>query len=663
MNWTDTFREEFQKRRGYDMTPYLPVIAGYILNDRTVSNRFLNDFRRTIGDLIADNHYRYFAEKAEQYGLGIHPESGGPHGAPIDSLQLLGISHIPMSEFWCWSPRHRVGDANRFFTKQPASAAHTNGRKIVAAEGFTNIGMHWQESFSGNLKPSFDQAVCEGMNLLVWHAFICSPDETGFPGQEYFAGTHFNPKNFVWHKSKDFLAYINRVHFLLQQGLPAADVLEFYGENVPNFTQRKGANTAKSLPGYDYDVASEAVLLNQTAGVQDGKIVLKDGMRYRVLVLPNRVGMSLQALRKIESLVQAGATVIGQKPERTTGLGNDAELKAAADPLWNGQVQVGKGRIIQNQTAHDFLQTEGVPFDFQRIGGSNSEPRLDWIHRTLYRNQLEKVSLRKFAEFSPVDVGTIPADKKSGFGAEIYYIANLTDRPDDTICAFRVVGRQPEIWDPLNGEIRDAKAFTQQAGTTRIPLKFAPYSSVFVVFRREIGATVSGTASTNEGEIDKIVELSQPWQVRFDSKWGGPAEPVEFATLESWTQHRDPAIRHYSGIATYLQDIDVPFRSGGRVFLEVGGVGELAEVKINGRSCGTIWAAPYRLEITEPLKPGRNRIEIEVANHWANRIIGDAAKPEAERITKTNIQRLTAETPLVDSGLLGPVRLLWMPLP
>ena len=662
MNWTNTFRDEFQKRRGYDPIPYFPIIAGHILNDRTVSNRFLNDFRRTIGDMVVDNHYRNFASKAAEYGLGIHPESGGPHGAPIDSLQLLGLSNIPMSEFWCWSPRHRVGEDNRFFTKQPASAAHTNSRKIVAAEGFTNIGMHWRESFSDNLKPSFDQAVCEGMNLLVWHAVVCSPDETGFPGQEYFAGTYFHPKHFTWQKSKGFLMYMNRVHFLLQQGLPSVDVLEFYGDNVPNFTQRKGKNTAKSLPGYDYDVASQSVLLNQIAGVQNGKIVLKDGVRYRVLVLPNRSSMSLETLQKVEELVRGGATVIGPKPERTTGLGDDAALKAIADRLWNEKQGI-QGRVIRDKTAHDFLKAEGVPFDFQRIDGSNLEPRLDWVHRTLYRNQLEKVSLRKFAEFSPMDVNTIPADEKSGIGAEIYYVANLTDKPDDAVCAFRVTGRQPELWNPVSVEIRDAKAFTQKEGTTLLPLKFEPFGSLFVVFQREINPDVNGTALSNDWKVNKAVEITKPWLVRFDPKWGGPEKPVEFATLTSWTEHADPAIRFYSGIATYSQDVDVKVQPGDQVFLEVGNVGEMAEVKVNGQSCGFLWAVPYRLDITKALKSGTNRIEIEVANHWANRVIGDAALPESERLTKTNIQRVTAETPLVDSGLLGSARLIWMSLP
>ncbi|MDR1268690.1 MAG: hypothetical protein LBK82_04130, partial [Planctomycetaceae bacterium] len=226
VNWTKTMRDEFKKRRGYDVIEYLPILAGKIIKNREVSNRFLFDFRRTIGDLIADNHYGRMKAKGREFGIGVHPESGGPHAAPIDSLQLLGMSDIPMSEYWSWSPRHRVGDPNRFFIKQPASAAHTHGKRLVAAEGFTNIGMHWQESFADNLKPAFDQSICEGCNLLVWHAFTASPKSAGLPGQEYFAGTHFNPQHTCWNYSADFLSYINRSQFLMQQGLYAADVVQ-----------------------------------------------------------------------------------------------------------------------------------------------------------------------------------------------------------------------------------------------------------------------------------------------------------------------------------------------------------------------------------------------------------------------------------------------------
>ena len=201
-NWTPTLREEFRRRRGYDLLPFLPVLAGLIVDDRSTTNRFLFDFRRTLGDLAIDHHYKPFREWAAKHGLEIHPEAGGPHGVPIDAQQCLGQDQVPMSEFWAWSFTHRIGDANRFFVKQPASAAHTYGHPLVAAEGFTNIGLHWQERIWDNLKPSFDQACCEGLNRLVWHAFVCSPDEADVPGIQYFAGTHFNPKTTWWGKSR-----------------------------------------------------------------------------------------------------------------------------------------------------------------------------------------------------------------------------------------------------------------------------------------------------------------------------------------------------------------------------------------------------------------------------------------------------------------------------
>ncbi|MCL2303980.1 MAG: discoidin domain-containing protein [Planctomycetaceae bacterium] len=670
MNWSHRFIDEFKTRRGYDPTPYLPIVAGKILDSREVSNRFLNDYRRTIADCIRDNHYAVMQNLAARYGIGIHPESGGPHGGPFDSLQLLGLSDIPMSEFWAWSPRHRVGDVNRFFLKQPATAAHTSGRQIVAAEGFTNIGMHWQESFSDNLKPSFDQALCEGMNLLVWHAFTCSPKEMGLPGQEYFAGTHFNTNNFTFAKSDDFLKYINRSQFLLQQGLFAADVLEFYGENAPNFTQMKWGNTAKSLPGYDFDVAAEEVMLNRVS-VNNGVIQLADGTSYKVLVMPNRPSISEAVLRKLVSwVIEDGLTVIGPKPTRITGLVGtpqaDADVREMADKLWGNETtesgirKVGKGRVAWGMTSRELLRRDTLPFDFERLSGTNAEPRVDSIHRVVYNNQTASINLKPFAGFSPKDVNTAPAEGQSGVDAHIYFVANLSANPDVMQCAFRVTGKQPELWDALTGEIRKATAFRQEGGRTILPLEFAGHGSVFVVFRENISPNVHGTTASNSPDVRAKQEITGSWDVAFDEKWGAPKQ-IAFEQLIPWNQHEIDGIKYYSGIATYTKTVDVPatmLDGKSQVVLQFGNVAEMAEVKVNGQPCGVIWAKPYQIDVTAPLKPGANTLEIEVANHWANRVIGDAALPESERKTKTNIQKLTKETPLLESGLTGPAFLI-----
>ncbi|MDR1958734.1 MAG: discoidin domain-containing protein [Planctomycetaceae bacterium] len=677
MNWSADFIREFQLRRGYDPVPYLPIVAGKILGNREMSNRFLNDYRRTIADCIRDNHYALMQTMAAKYGIGIHPESGGPHGGPFDSLQLLGLSDIPMSEYWSWSPRHRVGDVNRFFLKQPATAAHGYGRRIVAAEGFTNIGMHWQESFSDNLKPSFDQALCEGMNLLVWHAFTCSPKEMGLPGQEYFAGTHFNPNNFTFSKSQDFLKYINRSQFLLQQGLFAADVLEYYGENSPNFTQMKWGNTAKSLPGYDYDTATEEILLKRVT-VKESRIILPDGTSYKILLLPNRNSISAAVLRKLERwVIEGGLTVIGPKPRRITGLttdhpGADAEVQKIAAILWGTENEdtanspvirtVGKGRVVTGMTSHELLKKDNVPFDFERIAGTNAKPRVDSIHRLLYKNQAREINLKPFAEFSAKDVNVIPADAESGLDSHIYFVANLSADPDHMQCAFRVTGLQPELWDPLTGEMRTAKAFRQESERTVVPLDLTGYGSVFVVFRKPIPVIQQGTTENNSPKMDRRFLIDGGWDVTFDEKWGGPKN-VFFETLIPWNQSETDAVRYYSGAAVYRKAVRIPEdfvadKTAYRYVLQLGNVSEIAEVWLNGRPLGTVWARPYQVDVTDAVRAGENMLEIAVVNHWANRIIGDASLPEPERRTQTNIRKLTPQTPLMDSGLTGPVMIL-----
>lgn len=622
-NWTPALPQEFKKRRGYDMMPWLPVLAGRIVNSRDESDRFLADYRKTLGDLAIDNHYRLFRDRAHQHGLQIHPESGGPHAVPIDAQRCLGWDDVPMSEFWAWSWEHRIGDENRFFVKQPASAAHTYGHKLVFAEGFTDLGPHWQESLWSNLKASFDKAICEGLNVLVWHAFVCSPKETGMPGQQYFAGTHLNPKVTWWEKSQPFFSYINRCQALMQQGLPVADVLYYYGDHVPNFTQLKKSDPAKILPGYDYDVITEEAMLTRTS-VQNGRIVLPDGMSYRVLVLPNRNSLSLPILQKLKDLVAAGATVIGPPPGEASGLtdypNSDKTLHDLADQLY------GHG-IITNQTARQVLLANGCKPDFEWTSTTTTDtpPEIDFIHRTLN-------------------------------GTEIYFVANRSSNSVALNCTFRVNGMAPELWNPLNGEHHFAAAYAEETGQTSLPLHFNPCGSIFVVFR-EPAARHPASSPINWTEMKNTNELSGPWTVHFDPHWGGP-KSLSFDQLESWTKRPEPGVKYYSGTATYHKMFTAQKTEGSRLFLELGDVRELAEVKVNGHSCGIVWTPPFRVDITDAAKSGDNSLEIEVVNFWPNRIIGDQFLPQNKRLTRTNIRALKKSTQLMESGLLGPVRLL-----
>lgn len=617
-NWTPTALEAFQARRGYDPRPWLPVIAGRIIGSRAESNRFLADYRRTLGDLAVDNHYKLFKELAARHGMGIHAESGGPHFTPIDSQQCLAIDDVPMAEFWAEAPSHRTIDSTKFFVKQPASAAHTAGHRIVAAEGFTNIGLHWQERLWENLKPSFDQACVEGLNRLVWHAFVCSPEDTGVPGQQYFAGTHLNPKVTWWEKSAPFFTYLNRCQFMLQRGLPVSDVLYYYGNDVPNYTQLRARDPAGVGPGYDYDVIALDQLLERVA-VREGRLVLPEGTSYCLLALPDSPVIAPAALKKIRELVLAGATVIGPRPERAAGLAgfpqSDAEVHRVADEIWS--------RVKTGRTARDALREAGFEPDFEfAAAAENPAATLNYIHR------------------------------RDG-DTEIYFVANRAKRTVSGRLTFRVAEKAPELWDAVTGSMYFATNYASADGRTVVPLELPPCGSIFVIFRSSAAGHAS-TGASNTPCFAPSTTLVGKWRVSFDPKWGGPVE-AEFAELADWTKHREEGIRYYSGTAVYRKTFNAPADA---TVLDLGDVRELASVRLNGESLGIVWAPPFRLNIAGRLKPADNELEIEVVNFWANRVIGDEALPANERRTQTNIRNLKSDSPLMASGLLGPVRLL-----
>ena len=508
-----------------------------------------------------------------------------------------------MSEFWVYSP-HRPTDERRFFVKQASSAAHIYGKPVTCAEGFTSIGPQWNDTLWSSQKPSFDHEACAGLNLVFWHAFTCSPKEMGLPGQEYFAGTHFNPQITWAAQAPAFVAYLNRCQALLQQGRFVADVLYYYGDHVPNIARLKKDDPAGVLPQYDYDVINQEMLLQ--ASVKDGLITLPCGMSYRLLVLPKAGTLSLEVAEKLRELVRAGATVAGPKPNRTTGRQDDAQLKRIADELWDG------GRIKAN-TARQALASLGVAPDVEGIP--------DWIHR------------------------------RAG-DAEIYFLSNQQSVPFHGECSFRVHARQPEFWDAVTGERRDAAAFTQVGDRTAVPLELPPFGSLFVVFRKP--ATSNGSGS-NFPTFARLAEIAGPWSVAFDAKWGGP-ERVEFNELADWTKRPEEGIAFYSGSATYRKQFDAP-KTTGRVFLDLGELSMLASVRLNGHDLGVLWFPPFRVEITGSLKPMGNDLEIVVVNTWFNRVVKDLTLPEAKRLTRTNIRIKPGAKP-VASGLLGPVRLM-----
>jgi hypothetical protein len=690
-DWTPKLLQEFAKRRGYDPAPFLPVLEGGNIESRNITARFREDLEKTRSECFDENHYHLLADLAHRRGIGVQAESGGPRVFAIDSLQMLGRNDVPMGEFWMEADTHRVTEDERYYVKEVACAAHIYGKRWVAAEAFTSLARHWEED-PWSLKPVGDYAFLEGVNRFVLHTFSNSPGAAGKPGNVYFAGSHFNPNITWWDQSRAWTDYLSRCQLLLSQGLFVADVLYYYGDQVPNFLPRKHLNPDLG-PGFDYDVTNAEVLL-QRASVRDGRIVLPDGMSYRVLVLPDRKQMPLEVLRKLEAMVSAGATVVGAPPSEIPGLKGfpalNGQVKALAGKLWGAcdgktvtENRYGKGRVVWGQKLRDVLASAGVGPDFA-FGHAPADANLDAIHRRT-------------------------ADE------EIYFVVNKKDRWEEVEASFRVRGMLPELWDPATGVHQPQATFRGEGEQTIVPLRLAPRGSVFVVFRKTSGKapgadpvvaveaagaplfpapahtaaattpaevvqdatgqvqlrawraggyrlrTGSGkTATIDVAAVPAEQRIEGPWTVRFAPNWGAP-ESAEFRNLVSWTERPEAGIRFFSGAATYEIKFDVPaalVAANAYTVLDLGRVANLAEVRLNGRDLGVLWKVPFQVPVAGFLKAGENRLEVKVVNLWGNRMTGDESLPAGRQFTHTNMRKVTATTPLQTSGLLGPVRIL-----
>jgi hypothetical protein len=648
IQWTPKFPEWFKNQHGYDPIPWLPVLAGWTMEDEKTSERFRYDYRKSVSDLLIFSHYTTGTKVCGEYGLGLAAEAGGPgppvwDTCPVDALKALGNVTHPRGEFWIHSPRNRT---RIFLIKEIASAANIYGKRHVEAESWTTW-RRWQDGPFA-LKRLVDRAFCEGLNSIVYHVFANSPESFGFPGRTYHAGVDINPRVTWWNKSRPFMDYLARCSHMLRQGRFVADVAYFYGDQAPNFWPKHHDVPEKPLlpglgAGYDYDVVNSDVILNHMS-VVDGHIHLKSGMSYRVLVLPDQEHMPLEVLQKLDGLVRQGATILGPKPKDVPGLHEHGkrtmELRALADIMWgftDGTNKMenrhGEGSVVWGLTPREWLAGKGIGPDF-----SATDPRaaahLDFIHR------------------------------RTG-DSDIYFVRNTSLEPLATDVIFRASHRVPRFWDPTDGRVEKVPAFKTIDGGTMLPLDLPPGGSIFVVFTDQAPGSMPVTETRPAAALPEPIPLDGPWKVSFDPRWGGPAS-VEFPRLMCWTEHLEQGVKFYSGTATYHRTVEIPaawIGSGRRARLDLGDVRELAEVFVNGRSAGILWKPPFRADVTDLLQPGRNELKIEVVNLWANRLAGDATLPVGQRFTRTNITSDGSEAKhkpwsALPSGLFGPVRLL-----
>lgn len=672
LTWTQDFPEQFMHYRKYDLKPYMAILSGYIVKDSLFCERFQEDFDRTIQDCIADNYYGHFYDLCHKNGLNVGNEAGGPNDIPPqDVLKNLGRCDIPAGEFWVHYKLPEDGmnsrKSARLNLKQTASAAHIHGLREAQAEAFTQMEQdrtHWSLG-PYDLKPYANDAFYEGINRFMLHQSTCQPPEDGKPGYEFCAGQHFTPNLTWWEQSSAFFSYLSRCQYLLQEGKFVGDVCYYIGEQTPSLVPPQYIIPSLGL-GYDCDYTNVEVLLTRMS-VKDGRIVLPDGMSYRLLYLQNCVSpdkeiceavsryqqlevpteasemMSLDVLKKLRELIMDGATVIGAPPTMSAGLDNypyaDNEVRKLASEIWGDldgknitERKLGKGRIIWGKTAREVLQADGIGQDFAYLNQTAEPEKFNYIHRSLD-------------------------------DCDIYFVINRTGKQTSSQFTFRVQGKQPEIWDPVTGEMRIASSFTQHDGYTTVPLEFVPYGSYFVVFDKTISTDKQGEGDRNFSKLEIAQDLSHSWEVMFDTTMGGP-QKVFFEDLSNWIDRPEEGIKYYSGTATYRKSFDLSFKKGNgeRIYLDLGDVKHVSSVRFNNKDLGVLWCTPWRIDITDYVKETGNFVEIDVINLWANRVIGDWKLPKEQRFTRTHdvfrFDMLRASTPLTDAGLLGPVSIL-----
>jgi hypothetical protein len=530
-NWTARMREEFQRRRGYDLMPFLPVFTGRVVESAEVSERLLWDVRRTVSELVIENYAGRFHQLANQAHMRFTCEA---YGAPCDSIPYGGQSDEPMGEFWT------PGGGAIETCRGMASAGHIYGKRIIGAEAFTSGDQERWREHPALLKALGDRAFCDGINRFVFHRYAMQPWADYRPGMTMGPwGQHYERTQTWWEQSRAWHEYLSRCQYLLRQGLFVADVCHLQAEAPPL------GFGSYPRPGYDWDECTDDAVLTRMS-VRDGRIVLPDGMSYRVLALSDSRAMTPRLLGKLKELVQAGATVVGPRPLKSPSLSSypqcDEEVQRLGSELWgdcDGQSvkehRLGRGRVVWGRTPAEVLHQSNVQPDF--LCGQPWR----FIHR-------------------------------STGDAEIYFVANGQPFAATATCTFRVAGKVPELWSPETGRIERAGVYEQTGGVTRVALTLEPSGSVFVVFRQSDRGTDPIVMVRRDGKpllsaapepAPKIVVkqarygvLDDPQRTRdVTAKVQGKADALEFSfPVRAMAEGDDPA---FNVVKTLVVDFSI----------------------------------------------------------------------------------------------------------
>lgn len=614
--WTTQMPREFRKRRGYSLYSWLPVLTGQIIGNSEMSEKFLFDYRNTLGELIEENLYGQVAKIARQRNLQTYFESNECGRQFLaDGLSVKSKADIPMGAMWAgdFADKHMY-DCD---LKESSSAAHIYGKPFVAGESFTVAGNHGTEYayYPGNLKPTADRELSCGLNRFVIHESSHQPDDIHSPGLGLgFYGQWFNRHETWAEEAGPWINYLSRSSYLLQQGNYVADIAYYYGEDN-SITGLFGRRHLVIPKGYSYDFINPEALTNALS-FNGRDFVTTGGMKYRLLVLDqNCARMTLSYLRKIDRMVRQGAPVWGQKPLEDPSLGEDSmEFKNLVKDIWDSD----RKNVLTQNSLEDALEQLNIKPDLFSPDMSS----LRFIHRRIPEG-------------------------------EIYWISNCSDDSLQTVVSLRTSGLIPEIWHPDNGNITSAD-YEIYGGRTYVKLGMCGHDAQFIVL---LNQAIETTKDSPEPVRKNIMTLDTDWDIHFQQNLGAP-EQIHLDSLKSYTESSISGIRYFSGTALYEKDFKMSKKSRKLHYeLDLGNVGCMAVVTLNGKEVGSLWKSPYKIGITSQLKVGENNLQVKVINLWPNRIIGDLQSGVTKKYTWCSYNGYKASSPLLPSGLLGPVKI------
>ena len=610
-NWTADMPEQFLRRRGYDLVPWLPALAGEVVGSAELTERFLFDWRQTLEELMAECHYEAADELRASYGLSRLTEAHEYNRVyNADGMDVRRRADVPMAAFWMreFYSSYPCEEADM---REAASVAHIYGQNVVAGESFTTNGedpdcygerIAWRLS-PANMKPAADAAMASGQNRFIIHSLVHQPVDDKVPGLTLSKhGSAFNRHNTWAEEARPWTDYLSRSSWLLSQGRFVADVAVFYSETT-NAVARFKYERPQVPEGFGYD------FINKTA--------LREAVTpemYRVVVIDKEVGgMTVPVLRKFRELADAGVLIVGEAPTRCLSLCDDEQkFDELVRDIWHS----GRFNVVSQPQLASALRGMGIAADVDIPNPHGADIR--FVHRRL-------------------DDG------------ELYWVANINPFPARMDVSFNVTGRRPLILDAQKGSVAPA-SYRFDGDRTVVSLDMEQNGALFVLFGE---ATDVRSYSAPALRTVASFPIEGSWRLRFQPGRGAPSTS-SLRELGSLSDSPFAGIRYFSGTVTYSKDFRFNADGDERQVLDLGSVCDMARVYLNGKDLGLLWKAPYRVDVTDALVLGTNHLEIKVTNTWHNRIVGDLRPDGGPAVTFTTYPFYTASSPLVPSGLLGP---------